>query len=98
VNNPYFSKVYSFYSIKDWLQRIDPQGLRNFPLSIKRFWSDRTFDPTDRCIQIEFTVNGKPISHTYYRAIFKYFPKIQQLTEHKAQGLRSGHISINLMK
>lgn len=98
VNSENFSKVYSFYSTKDWIQRMDPQGLRNSAISIKHFWSDRMFDRTDRCIQVEFTVNGKPISHTYYRSIFKYFPIIQQMTEEQSQGMSSGLISINLKK
>lgn len=98
VNSIYFSKVYSFYSKKDWLQRMDPQGLRNANTSIKNFWSDRMFHPQDRCIQVAFTVNGKSISHMYYRSIFKYFPQIQKLTEQKSQGISSGSIAVDLKK
>lgn len=98
VNSKNFSKVYSFYSAKDWVQRMDPQGLRNSSISIKKFWSDRMFDLADRCIQVEFTVNGQPISHIYYRSIFKYFPLIQQMTEAKSQNINSGCISVDLKK
>lgn len=98
VNSPYFSRVYSFYSKKDWIQRMDPQGLRNSEISIKHFWSDRMFDLTDRCVQVEFTVNGYPISHTYYRSILKYFPTIQKITQNKSQGMSFGCIEVDLKK
>lgn len=98
VNSLEFSKVYSFYSKKDWVQRMDPQGLRDTRKNIKQVWSDRVFDRFDRCIQVEFTVNGQSISHTYYRSIFKYFPKIQHLTEQKSQGIFSGFIAVDLKK
>jgi len=98
VNSPNFNKVYSFYSKKDWIQRMDPQGLRNSEISIKHFWSDRMFDLTDRCIQVEFTVNGYPISHTYYRSILKYFPTIQKETQKKSQNMNSGCIEVDLKK
>ncbi|MGZ6250433.1 MAG: hypothetical protein ACXWL2_00180 [Candidatus Chromulinivorax sp.] len=95
VNSDCFAKVYSFYSKKDWLQRMDPQGLRSDSINLKKIWSDRTFDDTDRCIQVDFMVNGKSISHTYYRSIFKYFPHIQKMVEKKSENIDSGHISID---
>ena len=98
VNSSHFNKAYSFYSKKDWLQRMDPQGLRSAQKSLKHFWSDRMFDLNDRCVQVEFTVNGKSISHTYYRSIFKYFPKFQKLAEQKSQGIYSGCIAVDLKK
>lgn len=98
VNSHQFSKVYSFYSTKDWLQRMDPQGLRDTNKNIKKIWSDRMFDNSDRCIQVKFTVNGQSISHTYYRSVFKYFPKFQQLAEQKSQGIFSGSIAVDLKK
>jgi len=98
VNSYQFSKVYSFYSTKDWLQRMDPQGLRDSKKNIKKIWSDRMFDLSDRCIQCKLTVNGQSISHTYYRFIFKYFPKLQELAEQKSQGIFSGSIAVDLKK
>ncbi|MBP6869477.1 hypothetical protein KBC04_01175 [Candidatus Babeliales bacterium] len=98
VNSLNFKKVYSFYSKKDWLQRMDPQGLRDSKKSIKNFWSDRMFNLIDRCIQVDFTVNGKSISHSYYRSIFKYFPKMQELAEKKSEGMNSGSIAVDLKK
>ncbi len=98
VNSKHFSKVYSFYSTKDWLQRMDPQGLRKAKIDIKNLWSDRMFELSDRCIQVEFTVNGKPISHTYYRSVFKYFPVMQLMVQEKSQGIHSGCIAVDLKK
>jgi hypothetical protein len=96
VNSPNFEKIYSLYSSSDWIQRMDPQGLRDRTYTRDSFWSDRTFALDSSCIQINFTVNGKPISHTYYRCIFKYFPKIQQLVQEKSCNMQSGMITINL--
>jgi len=98
VNSLNFIKVYSVYSKKDWLQRMDPQGLRSKKLQKHKIWSDRTFNSTDRCVQVEFTVNNKSIAHSYYRRIFKYLPKIQELIEAQSQELASGLISINFDK
>ncbi|MDP3788393.1 MAG: hypothetical protein Q8Q60_03720 [Candidatus Chromulinivorax sp.] len=96
VNSTNFHKVYSIYSKKDWIQRMDPQGLQDKKYTKDSFWSDRTFKPESSCIQANFTVNGKPICHTYYRCIFKYFPTIQHLVEEKSGDMHSGMIDINL--
>jgi predicted esterase len=96
VNSSNFTKIYSIYSKTDWLQRMDPQGLRDKKYRKNNFWSDRTFDVAHRCVQVNFTVNNKSICHSYYRCIFKYLPTIQQLIEQKAQDLTSGMIDINL--
>ena len=98
VNSKNFSRVYSFYSKNDWMQRMDPQGLRSSKIDIKNIWSDRIFSPSDRCIQVEFTVNGKSISHSYYRSILKYFPIIQSMAKEKSQDLNSGFIAVDLKK
>ncbi len=96
VNSKNFTKVYSFYSKKDWIQRIDPQGLRDKKYTKDSFWSDRMFKPDSSCIQAHFTVNRKSISHIYYRCIFKYFPTIQRLVQEKSSDMHSGMIDINL--
>ena len=98
VNSTNFARVYSFYSKKDWLQRMDPQGLRSAKKDFKNIWSDRMFNLSDRCIQVDFTVNGKSISHTYYRSIFKYFPIIQEIAQQKSQGIHCGCIKVDLKK
>jgi hypothetical protein len=97
VNCPYFSKVYSFYSSKDWLQRLDPQGLYTLPINFHKFWSDRTFDLADRCIQVQFHVQHQAISHMDYRSLFSYFPYIQTLVEEKTQEANNQHIVLNLL-
>lgn len=95
VNHPHFKKVYSVYSKKDWLQRIDPQGIFNKKVRMSHFWSDRTFREDAKCIQVKFTVNSKSISHTSYRSLFKYFPSIHDLIEQAAKGLDSGMIEVD---
>jgi hypothetical protein len=95
VNSCYFTKVYSIYSKKDWLQRMDPQGLQDKKYKKKYFWSDRIFDPTYRCIQVSLTINNKSIGHTYYRCIFKYFPRIKNLIEKESQNLTSSMITVD---
>ncbi len=96
VNSENFTKVYSFYSESDWIQRMDPQGLRNKKHRKNNFWSDRMFDVTDRCVQIKLTINGQAISHTYYRCIFKHFAKIQELVKQQAYDLDNKTLAINL--
>lgn len=96
VNQGKFTQCYSFYSEKDWIQRIDPQGLCNKKIRKDHFWSDRTFNKDASCIQVKFTVNDKPISHIYYRSIFKYFPIIEQITQSQSDGLQSGMIAVDV--
>lgn len=95
VNHTHFKKVYSVYSKKDWLQRIDPQGLANKKVRKTHFWSDRVFDDGSKCIQVKFTVNSQSIGHGLYRQLFKYFPSIQSLIEQAAQGLDAGMIAVD---
>ena len=75
---------------------MDAQGLYTKKLRKTHFWSDRMFDENAQCIQVEFTVDGKSISHTYYRSIFKYLPEIQDLVKSKSCGLQSGCIAADL--
>ncbi len=96
INSENFNKIYSFHSKSDWIQRMDAQGLYNKKLRKTHFWSDRMFDQNSQCIQVDFTVNGKSISHCYYRSIFKYLPEIQKLVESKSCGLKSGCIAADL--
>ncbi|AXK60603.1 hypothetical protein [Candidatus Chromulinivorax destructor] len=96
IQSKNFHKVYSIFSQTDWLQRMDPQGLYNKDIRHEYFWSDRMFDKDASCIQINFTVNNKSISHSYYRHIFKYFPIIQKSIENQSQDLQSGIISVDL--
>lgn len=96
IHSDNFHKIYSVFSETDWLQRMDPQGLYNKEAGIQNFWSNRMFNEDAQCIQVNFTVNNKSISHSYYRHVFQYFPLIQESAEKKSQGLQSGIISVNL--
>lgn len=90
VNSNYFKAIYSIYSKKDIIQKIDPQGVINWKLTKNHFWSDRTFCEHSRCVQVDFTVNGQAFGHAYYNNIFQYFPKIKKLIEERSAHLRSG--------
>lgn len=90
VNSDCFTRVYSIFSQKDAVQRMDPQGLRDRKLTKQNFWSNRTFCPYARCVQVDFTVNGQAMGHSYYNEIFQYFPKIKKLIEEKSGHLEQG--------
>lgn len=90
VNSEFFTNIYSVYSKKDIVQVLDPQGLRNRKLTKNNFWSNRTFCQYSRCIQVDFTVNGNSIGHSYYNLIFPHFPKIKKIIEEKSNHFKSG--------
>jgi len=90
VNSDCFTAIYSIYSKKDIVQKLDPQGLRHRKLTKNHFWSQRTFSEESRCVQVDFTVNGQGIGHTYYNVIFPYFPKIKKIIEEKSAHLQDG--------
>lgn len=95
VNSECFNAIYSIYSKKDIVQKIDPQGLRHRKLTKKHFWSDRTFCEYSRSIQVDFTVNGQAIGHSYYNLLFQYFPKIKKLIEEHSAHLEAGMIAVD---
>ena len=95
VNSDCFKAIYSIYSKKDIIQKIDPQGLINRPLTKNNFWSSRTFCKYSRCIQVDFTVNGKAFGHAYYNLIFQYFPKIKRIIEEQSAEVSSGIIAVD---
>lgn len=90
VNSDCFKAVYSMYSKKDIVQKIDPQGMINWKMTKNHFWSDRTFCPYSRCIQVELTVNGESFGHSYYNNIFQFFPKIKKIVEAQSTHLECG--------
>ncbi len=98
VNSDHFSAIYSIYSKKDIIQKIDPQGLINRKITKNHFWSDRTFCPNSRCVQVDFTVNGHAINHADYNLIFKHFPKIKKLVEENSGHLHRGGMIIADLK
>lgn len=83
VNSDCFSAIYSVYSKKDIIQKIDPQGLSHRKITKNHFWSDRTFCQNSRCVQVDFTVNGHAIGHSDFNELFPHFPKIKRLIEEK---------------
>lgn len=95
VNSDCFKAIYSIYSKKDIIQKIDPQGLINRNLTKNHFWSDRTFCQYSRCIQVDFTVNGQAFGHAYYNLIFQHFPKIKKLIEEQSADLYAGMIAVD---
>ena len=96
VNSENFTKIYSIFSKKDWIQRMDPQGLRNIKKAKNNFWSNRTFNESDRCLQVDLMVNGRGIGHINYIEIFEHFFQIKKLVEENSQGKNSGMITVNL--
>lgn len=90
-----FSKIYSVYSKKDWIQVVDPQGIKNRHAN---FWSGRTFEENAPCIQVEILVNGLGITHDYYNQLFKVFPKIKLSVDRQVKEMRSGMITVDFKK
>lgn len=95
VNSDCFKAIYSIYSKKDIIQKIDPQGMINWSITKKHFWSDRTFCEYSRCIQVDFTVNGQAFGHSYYNTIFPYFPKIKKLIEEHTAHIQYGMVAVD---
>lgn len=76
VNNPCLKKVYSFYSDIDWIQRIDMQKCHSDAPKKCPVWSKRTFEKSDRVIQVRLKINGEFIGHGKYRSVVKYLPEM----------------------
>lgn len=95
VNSDCFTAIYSIFSKKDIVQVIDPQGLRHRKLTKNNFWSNRTFAEHARCIQVDFTVAGQAIGHSFYNSIFQYFPRIKKIIEEKSMHLNYGMITVD---
>jgi len=90
-----FRKIYSVYSKTDWIQVVDPQGIKNRHAD---FWSNRTFDENAPCIQVDFLVNGQCISHDYYNQLFQLFPKIKNAIDAQIDNADTGMITVNFKK
>jgi hypothetical protein len=95
INNEFVHKAYSFYSLADWMQRIDPQRLHKNSSKKVSFWSNRTFLFTDKVVQIELKVNGKSISHGKYRRLFGHIPKMMCQVQEILQSCDGQHISMD---
>jgi len=95
VNSDCFTKIYSIYSKKDWVQRVDPQGMINRKVTKNNFWSNRTFSEDSQCLQIELMVEGKSIKHASYNNIFQHFPKIKKLIEKTYEDTESNMMKVD---
>ncbi|MBP7854483.1 hypothetical protein KAZ82_00940 [Candidatus Babeliales bacterium] len=96
INCPYISKAYSYYSTKDWIQRVDAQRFHKNSKKGVPFWSSRTFQDSDRVLQIELKVNGKSISHGKYRRLFKHIPKMLCESDILSMRTMSNHVHLNV--
>lgn len=64
ITDPMFKNIYSFYSSKDFVQIIDPQGSYPSQRNIaKTYFSRRRFVPTQNLTQVKIKINRRPISH-----------------------------------
>lgn len=55
-----FKKIYSLYSVIDFLQIADPQGLKNRCMP---FFSQRHFDHCENITQVHMKINGRSFRH-----------------------------------
>ncbi len=62
IHNPMFKKIYAIYSKSDWVQVIDPQGIRR-PFSAKTILSRRSFESSPNIIQTAIKIDGKDPGH-----------------------------------
>ena len=98
VNTPYINKVYSLYSDKDWIQRIDVQRFHKDAPKGTPWLSSRKFQDFDRVIQVNFKFNGKSIGHIGYRPVMKHIPDIlEQINEKVDSSRRQDHIHLNFI-
>jgi hypothetical protein len=76
IHNPFFERIYSFYSHNDWIQAGDPQGFYINNSNNERHWefSERTFCGDKKLSQAHLKINGEGIWHLGY--IREYFVSI----------------------
>lgn len=98
VNTPYVNRVYSLYSDKDWIQRIDVQKFHRDAPRHTPLLSGRRFANTDRVIQVNFRFNGKAIGHIGFRPVMKYIPDIiRKIKEQLDTEQNRKHIGLNFI-
>jgi hypothetical protein len=98
INNAYISRAYSFYSTKDFMQKIDIQWLHKDCPENAPFFSQRTFLPSDKVIQVQLTIDGQAFSHGYYRSILQYLPLMLQQAQQSTFDRNIAHIIMNFDK
>jgi len=71
VKNPFFKKIYSFYSTMDLLQVLDPQGFHKNKNCKKRssLFSQRCFDYCTNLKQIQIKLNDRGILHSEFLTV-----------------------------
>lgn len=96
ANTPYVNRVYSLYSDRDWIQRIDVQKFHQDAPKNTPLLSGRTFEEFDKVIQVNFKFNGKSVGHIGYRPVMKYVPDILQEIDKQVERTQSRrHIGLN---
>ena len=98
INNPYVTRAYSFYSTSDWIQKIDIQKLHKDCPKNAPFFSQRTFLPTDKVVQVQLLVNSKSIGHAQYRSVFGYVPKMIEQVKKYTGDQKIAHIVLDFKK
>ncbi|MBP9765254.1 hypothetical protein KBD08_02865 [Candidatus Babeliales bacterium] len=95
INTPYVSKAYSFYSVGDWIQRIDVQRFHKYCPKDAPFWSQRTFKDSDKVTQVCLTINNKNIGHTRYRYLMNCLPDMLHKVDQMVGRNTSKCVSLN---
>ncbi len=98
INNQYVTRAHSFYSTADWIQKVDIQKLHKDCPKNAPFFSQRTFLPTDKVIQVQLLVNSKSIGHGQYRSVFGYVPKMLELVNKHVGDQKKAHIVLDFKK
>ena len=59
------------------------------------FWSKRTFEESDRVVQIRLKVDGKFFAHSANRSVVKYLPRIMEQVNKKIDNQDKVHIDLD---
>lgn len=86
VADPFFKKVYSFYSTSDILQIIDPQGMYKTDTNQKRHFelSKREFPVSDNLRQAQLRINGFGIMHIGF-TLERFIELLPDIVSHTEQ-------------
>ncbi len=85
VTNPFFKRIYSFYSTSDMMQILDPQGLYKTEHNDQRHlaFSERQFDVNPKLRQTKLKINGHGVAHAGFImcSFIKLLPSLIDETE-----------------
>lgn len=102
VHSPIFKQIYSFYSIADMIQVIDPQGLqrKNFGKREKDFFSTRLWPESKNLIQTEVYFGKKTLWHLDFmlKDFLRYLPKTIRTFEKMSHKNIRTHFSLDINK